>query len=106
MGAIGRIRCRVASLGWVQSRLTRTPFRSRPSFRAACGPGHEGRELNMKTFLKMLRDESGASAAEYALILAIVGSALAIAAITLGNTISSSMNNQGQRIADCEDGDC
>ena len=54
----------------------------------------------------MLRDTSGASAAEYALILAIVGSALAIAAIGLGNTISGSMNTQAQRITDCQDGSC
>jgi pilus assembly protein Flp/PilA len=60
----------------------------------------------MKTFLNMLRDDSGASAAEYALILAIVGSALAIAAIGLGNTISNSMNTQAERIADCQDGAC
>ena len=60
----------------------------------------------MKTFLKMLRDESGASAAEYALILAIVGSALAIAAIGLGGTISNSMNTQANRIVDCQDGSC
>ncbi len=60
----------------------------------------------MKTFLKMLRDESGASAAEYALILAIVGSALAIAAIGLGNTISGSMNTQANRIVACQDGAC
>lgn len=36
-------------------------------------------------------DESGASAAEYALILAIVGSAIALAAIGLGNAISTRM---------------
>ena len=46
----------------------------------------------MKTFIRMLKDESGASAAEYALILAIVGSAIALAAITLGNTIANAMN--------------
>ena len=46
----------------------------------------------MSEFMKMLRDESGASAAEYALILAIVGSAIALAAILLGRTISSSIN--------------
>jgi pilus assembly protein Flp/PilA len=46
----------------------------------------------MKTFINMLNDQSGASAAEYALILAIVGSALALAAIGLGNTISGAMN--------------
>ena len=47
----------------------------------------------MKKFIQMLNDQSGASAAEYALILAIVGSALALAAIGLGKTISTSMNN-------------
>jgi pilus assembly protein Flp/PilA len=46
----------------------------------------------MKTLIKMLRDESGASAAEYALILAIVGSAIALAAIFLGGTISTALN--------------
>lgn len=47
----------------------------------------------MKTFIKMLRDDSGASAAEYALILAIVGTAIALAAILLGDTIASAMND-------------
>jgi pilus assembly protein Flp/PilA len=47
----------------------------------------------MNTFIRMLKDESGASAAEYALILAIVGSAIAFAAITLGSTIANSMNS-------------
>jgi pilus assembly protein Flp/PilA len=60
----------------------------------------------MKTFINLLKDQSGASAAEYALILAIVGSALAIAAIGLGNTISGSMNTQASRITDCTDGTC
>lgn len=46
----------------------------------------------MKTFINMLKDESGASAAEYALILAIVGTGIALAAIFLGSTISTSMN--------------
>jgi pilus assembly protein Flp/PilA len=46
----------------------------------------------MKTFVHMLKDQSGASAAEYALILAIIGSAIAIAAVTLGGAISNSMN--------------
>jgi pilus assembly protein Flp/PilA len=58
----------------------------------------------MKTFINMLKDESGASAAEYALILAIVGSALALAAIGLGRTIGNSMNNAGTKIAKCTSG--
>ena len=51
-----------------------------------------------KFFTTFLNDESGASAAEYALILAIVGSAIAVAAITLGTVISNSMNKASQTI--------
>ncbi len=61
-------------------------------------------EFKMITLRKLLSDQSGASAAEYALILAIIGSALAIAAIGLGNTISNSMNYQSSRITNCQDG--
>ena len=43
----------------------------------------------MKT---LLLHASGASAAEYALILAIVGTAIAAASILLGNTIANAMN--------------
>ena len=47
----------------------------------------------MKNFLKnFVRDESGASAAEYALILAIVGTGIALAAVSLGTAISDSMS--------------
>jgi pilus assembly protein Flp/PilA len=46
----------------------------------------------MKTFIRMLKDQSGASAAEYALILAIVGSAVALAAFALGRTIGNAIN--------------
>lgn len=45
----------------------------------------------MKIFVSMLKSDSGASAAEYALILAIVGGAIAIAAVTLGGSISNSL---------------
>lgn len=39
------------------------------------------------------RDERGAAAAEYALLLAIIAAGLAIAAGTLGTAISNAMNN-------------
>lgn len=58
----------------------------------------------MTTFIRMLRDESGASAAEYALILAIVGSAIAIAAVALGNTIAGAMDRASNCIADAPGG--
>ena len=47
----------------------------------------------MTTFVRMLRDQSGASAAEYALILAIVGAGIAAATLLLGQSISNSMNS-------------
>jgi pilus assembly protein Flp/PilA len=49
----------------------------------------------MKTFLNMLRDDSGASAAEYALILAIVGAGIAVASYTLGQSITTAMGKAG-----------
>lgn len=54
----------------------------------------------MKTFIKMLRDDSGASAAEYALILAIVGTGIAVASIALGDSISNAMGQAGNCIED------
>jgi pilus assembly protein Flp/PilA len=46
-----------------------------------------------KFFNDFLRDETGAAAAEYALILAIVGAGIAGAAIVLGGAISTAMND-------------
>ena len=52
----------------------------------------------MHNLLKsFLRDESGAAAAEYALILAIVGAGIALAAQNLGTAISQAISSaQGQ----------
>lgn len=54
----------------------------------------------MNNFFKMLNDQSGAAAAEYALILAIVGAGVAAAAWGLGNSIKGAMGNA----ATCIDG--
>lgn len=49
-------------------------------------------EYPMTKFLNaFFADEAGASAAEYALILAIVGAGIAAAAVTLGESISNAM---------------
>lgn len=53
----------------------------------------------VKFVTSFLRDESGASAAEYALILAIIGSGIAVAAIALGGSISTAMNTAGTCIS-------
>lgn len=64
----------------------------------------------MKTFVNLLRDDSGASAAEYALILAIVGSGIAAAAWFLGDAIQSSLRGTASEITICttaaSGGDC
>jgi pilus assembly protein Flp/PilA len=65
-----------------------------------------GRNGKMKTFINMLKDQSGASAAEYALILAIIGGAIALAALALGTAVSDSMDRAENCInepASCED---
>lgn len=46
-----------------------------------------GKGIIMNIFSKLLRDESGAAAAEYALILAVVGTGIALAAVALGGSI-------------------
>ena len=54
----------------------------------------------------MIRDESGASAAEYALILAIVGTGIAIAALYLGGQIGSAVNGAGACINNPSNATC
>ncbi|MCL6698905.1 Flp family type IVb pilin [Sphingomonas sp. NSE70-1] len=54
----------------------------------------------MKNFINMLRNKRGASAAEYALILAIIGAVIAIAALGLADSIGSAMNDTASCIAD------
>ena len=53
----------------------------------------------MTEVLAYLQDEEGASAAEYALILAIVGTAIAGAMLFLGGTIANTVNKAGNCIA-------
>jgi len=52
-----------------------------------------------KTIQSYLSDESGAAAAEYALILTIIGTTLLVAVSTLGNDIATALSNAGTVIA-------
>ena len=55
--------------------------------------------FHMRNFIEsFLRDESGAAAAEYALILAIVGAGIAVAAGNLGTAISTAINTAQSQI--------
>jgi pilus assembly protein Flp/PilA len=50
--------------------------------------------FHMRNFIQsFVRDESGAAAAEYALILAIVGAGIGLAAAALGNAISTAIHS-------------
>ena len=60
----------------------------------------------MTKFVSFLKEEAGASAAEYALILAIVGAGIALAAIALGGTISGAMSDAGACISNPSSGSC
>jgi pilus assembly protein Flp/PilA len=51
----------------------------------------------------MLLDESGVAAAEYALILAIIGTAIALAAFALANAVGNSMTHTSSCIANKAD---
>lgn len=56
----------------------------------------------MTNFLKtFLRDETGASAAEYALIIAIVGVGIGAAALALGNNVTAAVGNAADKVNDC-----
>jgi pilus assembly protein Flp/PilA len=54
----------------------------------------------------MLRDDRGASAAEYALILAIIGAVIALAALGLCKAIGNAMNNTATCINNPTSGMC
>jgi pilus assembly protein Flp/PilA len=53
----------------------------------------------MRSIFAFLRDDSGAAAAEYALLLAIIGSGLAAGAILLGQDISHALSKAGSSIS-------
>lgn len=56
----------------------------------------------MKTLLfAFFADESGASAAEYALILAVVGVAIGAGALALGTNVGAAINNSSDNVKKC-----
>lgn len=56
--------------------------------------------LKFYAYLQTLRrDDKGAAAAEYALILAIVGSAIAVAALALGTSVSAAIQKAADLIS-------
>lgn len=52
----------------------------------------------MSKFVSFLKDESGASAAEYVLILALVGLAIVLGATALGNSMNKAMSDAAAKM--------
>jgi pilus assembly protein Flp/PilA len=52
----------------------------------------------MTKFVSFMQDESGASAAEYVLILAIIGSAIAVSVTAFGNAIGAALDKAASSI--------
>ncbi|WP_237219647.1 Flp family type IVb pilin [Sphingomonas arenae] len=55
----------------------------------------------MRAWVRMMRDESGAAAAEYALIVGAIGSVVALGAINLGNAITTSVGDASTNVQTC-----
>lgn len=59
----------------------------------------------MTNFIKtFVQDESGASAAEYALILAIVGVGIGAAAFALGSNVQTAITRASTQVSNCNGG--
>ncbi len=59
---------------------------------------------SVRYMARFWREEAGAAAAEYALLLAIIAAGIAVAAGTLGSAISNAMDNASDCIAEGPDG--
>ena len=89
----------------VVSLIEARPLHAFVPIRPRSGEAHLGGEfkyrrgLHVKTFINMIRDDSGASAAEYALLLALVGVGIALAAFNLGGAVKAEITCAAQIIS-------
>ena len=58
----------------------------------------------LKTITKLVHDQSGAAAAEYALMLAIVGAAIATAMFALGGEVRDAIDQAEANVATVDGG--
>lgn len=49
--------------------------------------------MKWSSLKNLVKDERGISSVEYALLLALVGSAIAVGALALGNQVATNMND-------------
>lgn len=55
----------------------------------------------IKLFSNLLRDESGAAASEYILLLALLGGGVALGAYTFGGKIKEAFDGKGSYLTTC-----
>lgn len=60
---------------------------------------YDAQEKQVRSRRELFKDNRGASASEYALLLAIIGGAIALAAIALGGAISNSVDKASNEIS-------
>ena len=53
----------------------------------------------MNSLSRLVHDKCGASAAEYAMILAVIGAAIAVSAFFLGAEVATAINDAGSCIS-------
>jgi pilus assembly protein Flp/PilA len=61
-------------------------------------PKVKGRESKMEKIRKLFKDESGASAVEYGLLVALIAVVIIGAVSLLGNNLSTTFNNVAGKI--------
>ena len=61
--------------------------------------------FDMSFIRNFVRDESGASAAEYALIIAIVGVGIGAAALALGSNVATAIGDSSDEVYACNNAD-
>lgn len=58
----------------------------------------------MNKLMAFIKDDSGAAAAEYVLILAVVGAGVGAGAFYLGSKISSALTSRADAVSSCSAG--
>lgn len=58
----------------------------------------------LKTIIRLIKDDSGAAAAEYALMLAIVGAAIATSMFALGGEVRDAIDQAETNVATVDGG--
>ena len=66
--------------------------------RNVAGPRARDTIVTMSNLMKLIKDESGATALEYGLMAAAVAGVLIVVAYFLGGKVSSTLNNVGQHL--------